>query len=469
MTLGLVTPDVVTPRRATGWAVAGCVRRVAGAALALVLALAAPALAAGKREVPERRGPVAIARIDGSINPASSDYLQRAIEEAAALDAVILLIELDTPGGLVASTQDIIQAMLASRVPIVVYVAPQGAWAGSAGTFITLAGHVAAMAPGSSIGAAHPVGIGGSSPSPEGEGGKPSASDQKAENLLASFIESIAKKRGRNVEWAEQAVRESVAATAEEALQLKVIDLVARDRAELLERLDGRVVETDQGPQRLVLVGAAQHEIEMSLLTRILNVVVDPNVAMLLLMAGLLGLYVEFSQPGLVLPGVLGAGCLILAMIAMQVLPFSWVGVLLLLLGAGLLIAEGFLSSFGVLFLVGLASLLIGGAMLFDRPDLSDLTVDFWRVLVPVVVGFGLCAGLLVFAIGRVARRAQLAGVDELVGMIGVASTRLAPSGTVFVRGEYWRADAAEPVEANERVELLAVEGLRLRRAPQRG
>jgi len=445
------------------------VRRALAAAVLALLA-AAPALAAAKgaAPVPERRGTVAVARIDGSINPASSDYLQRAIEEAAASDAVILLIELDTPGGLVASTQDIIQAMLASRVPIVVYVAPQGAWAGSAGTFITLAGHVAAMAPGSSIGAAHPVGIGGGPA--EGEGGRPPVEVQKAENLLASFIESIAKKRGRNVQWAEKAVRESVAATAEEALALKVIDLVARDRAELLEWIDGRIVETDQGPQRLLTAGAPQHEIEMSLLTRILNVVVDPNVAMLLLMAGLLGLYVEFSQPGLVLPGVLGAGCLILAMIAMQVLPFSWVGVLLVLLGAGLLVAEGFVSSFGVLFGVGLGCLLIGGMMLFDRPDLSDLKLDFWGVLVPVVIGFGLCAGLLVYAIGRVARRAQTAGAEQLVGMIGVASTRLAPSGTVFVHGEYWNADAAEPVEANERVELLAVEGLRLRvrRAPKR-
>ena len=437
---------------------------------ALALALLAPTLAAAKTEVPERRGTIAVARIDGSINPASSDYLQRAIEEAETLEAAILLIELDTPGGLVASTQDIIQAMLGSRVPIVVYVAPQGAWAGSAGTFITLAGHVAAMAPGSSIGAAHPVGIGGGSPSPEGEGGKPSVGDQKAENLMASFIESIAKKRNRNVEWAEKAVRESVAATAEEALALKVIDLVAQDRAELLEKLEGRVIETDQGPQRLRLAGAPLHEIEMSLVTRILNVVVDPNVAMLLLMAGLLGLYVEFNQPGLILPGVLGAGCLILALIAMQVLPFSWVGVMLLLIGAGLLIAEAFVTSFGTLFLAGLACLLIGGTMLFDRPDLSDLSVDFWRVLVPVVVGFGLCAGLLVFAIGRVARSAQTAGVEELIGMIGVASTRLAPSGTVFVHGEYWSADAAEPIEANERVELLAVEGLRLRvrRAPER-
>jgi membrane-bound serine protease (ClpP class) len=440
------------------------------AAIAFGLALLLAAAAHSKPSaVPERSGPIAIARIDGSINPASSDYLQRAIEEAAQQGAVILLLELDTPGGLVASTQDIIQAMLGSRVPIVVYVAPQGAWAGSAGTFITLAAHVAAMAPGSSIGAAHPVGIGGGTPGGESDG-KPSASDQKAENLMASFIESIAKKRERNVEWASKAVRESVAATAEEALELHVIDLVAQDRAALLAQLDGRVVETDQGPQRLRIAGAAQHEIEMSLLTRILAVIVDPNVAMLLLMAGMLGLYVEFNQPGLILPGVLGAACLVMAMIAMQVLPFSWVGVLLLLLGAGLLIAEGFVSSFGVLFLVGLASLLVGGALLFDRPDLSDLSLDFWRVLVPAVVGVGGCAGLLVLAIGRVARRPQTAGVDELVGMVGVASTRLDPSGTVFVRGEYWRADAEQPIEANERVEALSVEGLRLRvrRAPER-
>jgi membrane-bound serine protease (ClpP class) len=441
-------------------------------ALVLLLGVLAPALAAAKGppEPAERRGSIAVARIDGSINPASSDYLQRAIGEAETLEAAILLIELDTPGGLVASTQDIIQAMLASRVPIVVYVAPQGAWAGSAGTFITLAAHVAAMAPGSSIGAAHPVGIGGGAPAPEGEGGKPSVGEQKAENLMASFIESIAKKRGRNVEWAEKAVRESVAATAEEALQLKVIDLVAQDRADLLAKLEGRLVETDQGPQRLRIAGAPQHEIEMSLMTRILNVVVDPNVAVLLLMAGLLGLYVEFNQPGLIVPGVLGACCLVLAMIAMQILPFSWVGVLLLLLGVGLLVAEAFVTSFGTLFAAGLACLLIGGSLLFDRPDLSDLSVDFWRVLVPIVIGFGLCAGLLVFAIGRVARSAQTAGVEEMIGMIGVATTRLDPSGTVFVHGEYWNADAAEPVEPNERVELVAVEGLRLRvrRAPER-
>jgi membrane-bound serine protease (ClpP class) len=438
-------------------------RRSLGLALALVLA--APALAAKEPEPVERRGSITIARIEGSINPASSDYLQRAIEESAQREAAILLIELDTPGGLVTSTQDIIQAMLASRVPIVVYVAPQGAWAGSAGTFITLAAHVAAMAPGTSIGAAHPVEIGGA-PAPAAEGEKPqgpSHAERKAENLLAAFIESIAKKRGRNVEWAEKAVRESVAVTAEQALELKVVDLVARDRAELLEKLDGRVVETDSGPVRLALAGAAEHEIEMGLVTRVLDVIADPNVVALLFMAGLALLYVEFSQPGLIVPGVLGAGCLVLALIAVQILPFSWMGVILVLLGAGLLVAEVFVTSFGLLFAGGLACLLIGGALMFDRPDLSDLSIDFWRVLVPAVGALGLCVGFLILAVGRVVRRRQVAGVEEMVGLIGVASSRLDPSGTVFVRGEYWRADADEPIEANERVEALGVDGLRLR------
>jgi membrane-bound serine protease (ClpP class) len=199
-------------------------------------------------------------------------------------------------------------------------------------------------------------------------------------------------------------------------------------------------------------------------------VIADPNVVWLLFMAGLALLYVEFNQPGLIVPGVLGAGCLVLALIAVQVLPFSWMGVMLVLLGAGLLVAEAFVTSWGLLFAGGLACLLIGGALLFDRPDLSDLSIDFWRVLVPAVGALGLCVGFLIVAVGSVVRRAQTAGVDELVGMIGVASTRLDPAGTVFVRGEYWRAESDEPIDANERVEALGVEGLRLRvrRAPRR-
>ncbi len=441
--------------------------RRTGLGLLLLAALLALPASAEKQEPVERRGPIAIARIDGSINPASSTYLQRAIEEAAQRGSAILLIELDTPGGLVSSTQDIIQAMLASTVPIVVYVAPQGAWAGSAGTFITLAAHVAAMAPGSSIGAAHPVELGGGAPAPQqGEGEeKPAAShaERKAENMLAAFIESIAQKRERNVEWAEQAVRESVAVTADKALELDVIDLVAPSREALLEALEGREVKTDAGPVVLYLAGAAQHEIEMGPVLRVFSAIADPNVVWLLFMAGLALLYLEFNQPGLIVPGVLGAGCLVLALIAIQALPFSWMGVILVLLGAGLLVAEAFVTSWGLLFTGGLACLLIGGALLFDRPDLSDLSIDFWRVLVPAVGALGICVGFLIIAVGRVLRRAQVAGVDEMIGMVGVASTRLDPSGTVLVHGEFWRADADEPIEANERVETLSVEGLRLR------
>jgi membrane-bound serine protease (ClpP class) len=447
------------------------VTRRAALLLAAALLGAGAASAAPKAAPVERSGPIAVARIDGTINPASSDYLQRAMQEAAGLNAAILLIELDTPGGLVPSTQDLIQAMLASKVPIVVYVAPQGAWAGSAGTFITLAAHVAAMAPGSSIGSAHPVDVFGG-PAPIEEEGKPAQTQEgrKAENLLAAYIESIAEKRGRNVEWAEKAVRESVAVTGEQALELGVIDLVANDRAELLRKLEGRVVELDSGPVRLALAGASQHEIEMGVVARILDAITHPNVVALLFAAGLALLYVEFNQPGLIVPGVLGAGCLVLALVGVQILPFSWIGVVLVLLGVGLLVAEAFVTSFGLLFAGGLACLLIGGALMFDRPDLSDLTIDFWRVLVPSVAALGVCTGFLLVAVGRVVRRAQVAGVEELIGMVGVAATRLDPSGTVMIHGEYWNADAAEPIEANERVEATAVEGLRLRvrRAPRR-
>jgi len=451
--------------------VRGCRAAALGAALLALAAAAAVSAAprAGQPELPRRSGPVNVARISGSINPASADYLRKAIARSESDGASILLIELDTPGGLVASTKDIIQAMLAARVPVVVYVAPQGAWAGSAGTFITIAGHVAAMAPGSSIGAAHPVGIGGGSPGEGEKGGD--VSSKKAENLLTAFIESIAKERERNVEWAAKAVRESVAVTAEEALRLHVIDLVAADRDELLEKLDGREVKLAGERVVLALAGAAQRELPMSPLTRFLNVLVDPNVAVLLLMAGMLGLYVEFNQPGTLVPGIVGGVCLLLALVAMQILPFSWLGLMLLGGGIALLAAEAYFASYGLLFAAGLALILLGGSMLFDRPDVSDLDVDFWSVLVPAVAGLGVFGGLVVYAVGRILGRPQTAGVGELLGMVGTADTALGPEGTVFVRGEYWRAKATEPVAAKERVEVVSVHGLELtvRRAPHEG
>jgi membrane-bound serine protease (ClpP class) len=319
------------------------------------------------------------------------------------------------------------------------------------------------MTPGSSIGAAAPVGIGGGAPSEDEDGKSKDTGAQKAENLLAAFIESIAEQRERNVEWAAKAVRESVAVTADKALELGVIDIVASNRSDLLTQLQDHPFPFEGETVVLDLVDASQRVIAMDALTRVLNVIVDPNVAVLLLMAGLLGLYIEFNQPGTLVPGVIGATCLVLALIAMQILPFSWIGLLLIAAGIALFAAEVFITSYGVLFAAGIACLLIGGSMVFDRPDLSDLNVSFWPVLVPIVTGMALFGGLVIYAVGRSMGRRQESGVSELIGMSGVASTELDPVGTVFIRGEYWRARADEPIAAQESVEATAVDGLELR------
>jgi membrane-bound serine protease (ClpP class) len=405
-------------------------------------------------------------RVSGTINPASSDFIQKAIARSADDGAVALLLELDTPGGLVSSTKDIIQAMLNAKVPVIVYVAPQGAWAGSAGTFITLAGHIAAMAPGTSIGAAHPVGVGPGG----GEGndkGKDVASE-KAENLLAAYIESIAKERERNVEWAKKAVRESVAITSDEALKLKVIDLVAGSQSELLAAVDGRKVKIGGTTQTLATKDVEVRHIEMDLLQRFLHVLASPDIAVVLLLAGMLGLYVEFTQPGLVLPGVIGAVCLVLGAIALQILPFSWLGLILFFGGLLLLVAEIKINSYGILFALGIACLLLGGLMTFDLPEASDLDVSFWSVLMPAVTTLGAIAAVVVLTVGRAMRRRQVAGVGEMIGLVGRAYGPLSPEGAVFVRGEYWTARADQPIATDERVEVVAVEGMRLRvrRAP---
>ena len=437
--------------------------RVLALAVLLVCSLpATPALAAGHLNA---------IRIAGSINPAVSDFIQRAITQSAADGAVALILELDTPGGLVSATKDIIQAMLNASVPIVVYVSPQGAWAGSAGTFITIAGHVAAMAPGTSIGAAHPVGIGmpgGGGDGDEEQKKQQDVASEKAENLLAAFIESIAKERDRNVEWASKAVRDSVAITADEALRLHVVDFVAANQAELLTKLDGRKVKVGGAERTLAVAGAEVRRIEMSMIQRFLHVLASPDIAVVLLMAGILGLYVEFTQPGLVLPGVLGAVCLILGAIALQILPFSWLGLIVFLAGLGLLVAEVLITSYGLLFLLGVACLLVGGTMIFDLPELSDLRVSFWAVLVPAVTGMAAFAAVVLFGVGRTMRRRQTAGISEMIGMVGRVESPLQPEGSVFVRGEHWKARADEPILAGDRVEIIAVDGLRLRvrRAP---
>jgi membrane-bound serine protease (ClpP class) len=424
------------------------------ALVALTLALAAGAAAAGH---------VNVVTIAGSINPASSDYLQHAIERSEAEGAIAVLIELDTPGGLLASTKDIIQAMLNAKLPIIVYVTPQGAWAASAGTFITLAGHVAAMAPGTSIGAASPVSATGGGGQQDDQGHRENVAEEKAEKFTTAFIESIAKQRKRNVEWAMRAVREAEAITQDKALELGVIDLVATDRADLLRQIEGREVALNGETRKLSLAGAEIRTIAMTPLTRFFDFLASPDVAVLLVMAGLLGLYIEFQQPGMILPGVAGLICLVIAAIAFQILPFSWVGLLLMLLGMGLVATEVFVPAFGVLFAAGIACFLLGGSLLFDLPEVSDLTVSFWSVLVPSVAGFALFAAVAVFAVGRTLMRAQTTGVSEMLGLIGRSSTPLTPEGKVFVRGEYWTAEADEEIPAGARVEVTAVEGMRLR------
>jgi len=460
------------PRTSASWT-----RRSRGwlALLSLILGVAStPAFAAGD---------LVVVTIDGSINPASADYLIGAIERAEKTEAAAVLIELDTPGGLVSATQDIIQAMLNASVPTIVFVTPRGATATSAGTFITLAATVAVMMPGTSIGAAHPVSLFGGSPPPaeqgDGEGGEPTRDvvTQKMENYLSAYVESVAKQRDRNVEWAREAVRNSVAVTAEEALELRVIDLVVDSRAELLAAIDGRVVDVDGQEHTISVAGATPVVIEKTLLQAIFDFLSDPNVATILLAIGALGLYMEFQSPGLIVPGAVGLGAFILLGFALQILPFSWVGMLFLLLGIALLVAELFVVSFGLLFAAGIACFLVGGTMVFDRPEVSDLTVDFWGVLVPITAAMSVFGAVIAYSLSRTLFSQQTAGVAEMVGLIGRCETSMAPSGEglervdqlasakgkVFVRGEYWNCVADEPVAVGDAVEIVDVQGLTLR------
>jgi membrane-bound serine protease (ClpP class) len=427
-----------------------------------------------------RAGEILLVEIDGSINPASADYLIAAIHRAEESGAAAVLIELDTPGGLVSSTQDIIQAMLNATVPTIVYVSPRGATATSAGTFITLAANVAAMMPGTSIGAAHPVSLFGGSPPPANESGdeKPGASaqdvvGQKMENYLAAYVESIAKQRHRNVEWAKEAVRTSQAVTSEQALELGVIDLVANSRAELLEAIEGRSVEVGGEKRALALAGHVVVPVQKTLVQAIFDFLTDPNLAFILFALGAAGLYMEFQSPGLILPGAVGVVCLVLLGFSMQILPFSWVGAVLVLVGVGLLVAEIFVVSFGLLFVAGIACFLIGGTMVFDRPEVSDLTVSFWEVLVPIAAAISTMGAVIAVSLGRSILSKQTAGVDEMIGLVGSVAAAIDPAarkrGKVFVRGEYWNAEADEAIAAGESVAVESVEGLTVRVRRVRG
>lgn len=430
-------------------------KRVLRTALGALL-LVTGAVAAG-----EAAGPGTLVRVvvDGSINPAVAGHLHDAITHAVAAHAPAVLVELDTPGGLLTSTRAIVKDILTAPLPVIVWVAPSGAGAGSAGTFITLAGHVAAMAPGTNIGAAHPVNSSGE----EIEGDLA----EKIENFTATLSESIAQQRGRNVRWAEKAVRDSVSATAEEAAKLGVVDFIARDLGELVAKADGRKVEV-AGEKRVLALAKAVRGPDgavrvvthpMTPGQRVLDTVADPNIAYLLMMGGMLCLLIELTHPGLVLPGVAGAICLLLGLTAMHVLPVSTSGLVFLLLGLALLVAETFVPT-GLLGAGGVAALVFGSLFLFD----PDTGVRVSRSLVFTVSAvFALFLVLVATLVVRGQRRPIAVGAEAMIGEVGRAQERLAPSGTVLVHGEYWAADSDEPVDAGERVRVTAVEGLRLR------
>jgi len=405
-------------------------------------------------EVKNSSGPVVdLISIDGGINPAVDDFIRESISRARSSGAKALIIRLDTPGGLLTSTRSIVKEILGSPVPVMVYVAPSGAGAGSAGVFITLSAHIAAMAPATNIGAAHPVA--GSGQEVKGVMG------EKIENFTASFSEAIAQKRGRNTEWAIQAVRRSVSITEKDALKKNVIDIVAKDVDDLLRQADGKKVEVEDHEVVLSLKGARVERFEMGLKQKVINTLSDPNIAYLLMMAGILGLYMEFSHPGVIFPGVAGIIALLLAFTSFQVLPINYAGLLLIVLGISLLIGEAFVPSFGVLGIGGAISLALGSLLLFDTQS-SDLAVD--RSIVFAAVGtlsaFMLLVGYLVF---KSQKRKPSLGLEGLIGETGEVKSVLNPTGRIFVHGEDWSAKGDEEIGVGERVEVVGFDGMCLK------
>jgi len=423
-------------------------RRVAGALAGLVLSLIVVGPAAGEPT------PVSLIHIEGVISPVTMRLVELAIDRAQAQRSQALIIELDTPGGLERSMRGIVQRLLNAEVPVIVYVAPTGARAASAGVFITMAAHVAAMAPATNIGAAHPVALGGS---------VDKESMKKIENDAAAFIRTVALERGRNADWAEKAVRQSVSITEREAVQLKVVDLIAASVPELLDKIDGRTVKTIKGPRTLATRGAPVKPIEIGFRDRVLNVITDPNVAYILMMLGTIGLLAELYNPGAIFPGVIGAISIILAFFAFQSLPINYAGLLLILLGLVLLIAEIKFVSHGVLAIGGVVAMGLGSLMLFDAPEASGLRLS-WAVIIATV---GTTAGLFLFVITagvRAFARRPLLGAAGLVGQTAVARGPLAPDGQVAMQGEIWRAVAeGGPVEDGAVVRVIDVQGLTLK------
>lgn len=396
---------------------------------------------------------VAVLEVKGAINPMVANYIERGLKVAAEKKADAVVIRLDTPGGLDTSMREIIQDMIASPVPVIVYVSPQGGRAASAGAFITLAAHVAAMAPDTAIGAAHPVAGGGE----EIKG----AMADKVTNDAAAYIKGLAKERGRNADWAEKAVRQSVSATAEEAKRLGVIDLVAPDLPTLLNEVNGRKVKVGDRTVTLMTQGASTLPVEMTTLERFLYTISDPSIAFILLNLGMLGIFFELSNPGAIFPGILGGICLLLAFFALGMLPVNYVGVALIILAFIMFVLELFVVSAGALTIGGLIALIFGASMLID-PSTPGIAVSLPVILSITIATAGLMAGAMVMAV-RTKRRKVTTGREELMGAIAEVRSPLDPKGFVFLDGELWSAvSRSGRIDPPAHVKVVALEGLTL-------
>ncbi|UCF70628.1 MAG: nodulation protein NfeD [candidate division WOR-3 bacterium] len=397
---------------------------------------------------------VLVADLDGVISPASSSYMLRVIDVAESEEAACVIFKIDTPGGLDASMREICKAILNSDVPVVVYVAPSGARAASAGVFILYASHVAVMAPGTNVGAAHPVSMGGEK--------MDSVMIEKVTNDAVAYLKSLAKERGRNEAWAEQAVRESASVDAETALNIGVVDLLADDEIELIERLDGRTVSVRGREHTLKTLGATVREIGMTLRERLLLLLTNPNIAYVLLLLGIYGLFFELQNPGMIFPGVVGGICLILGFYSLHVLPVNYAGLALIILSAILFILEIYVTSQGLLTIGGIVALVFGSLILFES-DVPYLRVS-WEVIMLVVI---IVAGFVIFLLTlgvRAQFRKRATGSEGLVGEIGTARTDIgSDGGTVFVHGEFWNAVSEKKIASGKKVRVVKVENMTLK------